>query len=184
MYIMKKIILIIMAIALTMPIMAQSKKNNNTKPKAATEQTKQASNEQLEKVYDEDQDGMAAIEVALEEARATGRKVIIQVGGNWCPWCLRFAKFIKEDKEIDDVVSNHFVYMHLNTSRDNKNLEALKRLNNPGRFGYPVFVILDREGNVIHTQNSSYLEKDKSYDRKKVLEFFLNWTDEAIETIK
>ena len=138
----------------------------------------------LPKIYDEKADAMSQIDQALEEARESGRFVICQVGGNWCPWCLRFAKFITEDEEIANVVKENFVYIHVNTSKANKNEEALRRLGNPGRFGYPVLVILDDEGRVMHIQNSSYLEEGNSYNHKKVLEFFLNWTRKAIEELK
>ena len=138
----------------------------------------------LPKIYDEKADAMSQIDRALEEARESGRFVICQVGGNWCPWCLRFAKFITEDEEIANVVKENFVYIHVNTSKANKNEEALRRLGNPGRFGYPVLVILDDDGRVMHIQNSSYLEEGKSYNHKKVLEFFLNWTRKAIEELK
>ena len=124
----------------------------------------------LPKIYDEKADAMSQIDQALEEARESGRFVICQVGGNWCPWCLRFAKFITEDEEIANVVKENFVYIHVNTSKANKNEEALRRLGNPGRFGYPVLVILDDEGRVMHIQNSSYLEEGNSYNHKKVLE--------------
>ena len=139
---------------------------------------------ELPKVYDEKADAMSQIDQALEEARESGRFVICQVGGNWCPWCLRFAKFITEDEEIANVVKENFVYIHVNTSKANKNEEALRRLGNPGRFGYPVLVILDDDGRVMHIQNSSYLEEGNSYNHKKVLEFFLNWTRKAIEELK
>ena len=138
----------------------------------------------LPKIYDEKADAMSQIDQALEEARESGRFVICQVGGNWCPWCLRFAKFITEDEEIANVVKENFVYIHVNTSKANKNEEALRRLGNPGRFGYPVLVILDDEGRVMHIQNSSYLEEGNSYNHKKVLEFFLNWTRKAIDELK
>ena len=56
----------------------------------------------------------------------------------------------------------------------------LKRLNNPGRFGYPVFVVLDGEGKVIHIQDSGFLEEGDSYNQEKVLQFFKNWTPKAV----
>ena len=31
----------------------------------------------------------------IEGAKAEGKFGICQVGGNWCPWCLRFADFFK-----------------------------------------------------------------------------------------
>ena len=106
------------------------------------------------------------------------------MGGNWCPWCLRFAQFITDNEEIRKFVEENFVYIHLNTSKEHKNLDMLERLGNPGRFGYPVLVVLGHEGEVLHIQNSSYLELEKSYDTKKVMDFFKNWTLEAIKTIK
>lgn len=40
----------------------------------------------------------------------------------------------------------------------------LKRLNNPGRFGYPVFVVLNGKGQVIYIQDSSFLEEGNGYN--------------------
>lgn len=181
---MKKILLITMALCLTMSLMAQNKNTKNApKPKSTPAPAAQAQ-EPLPKVYDETIDANEQIDRAIDLARSTNRKVICQVGGNWCPWCLRFANFITKDEEIHDLIEKNYVYIHVNTSKQNKNFDALKRLGNPGRFGYPVFVILDKEGKVMQIQSSAYLEQDKSYDRKKVLEFFQAWTDEAIDKIK
>lgn len=180
---MKKVLIIIFVVALSMPMWAQSKgKNSTPTPKVAA--TTEVKEETLPKVYEEGRDAMEQIESALEEARGTDRLVVCQVGGNWCPWCLRFAKLITEDEEISQLIKENFVYIHVNTSKENKNVDALKRLENPGRFGYPALVVLDREGRVIHIQNSAYLEEGKGYNRKKVLEFFQNWTIKAIEEIK
>ena len=45
----------------------------------------------LKKVYNESIDPMTQIDEALVKAKAEGKFVICQVGGNWCPWCLKFA---------------------------------------------------------------------------------------------
>ena len=179
---MKNILLIALSVLLAMPMYAQQKK---TTPKTNTQQVSdktetKADEASMKKIYDEDLDPMAQIDEALELARGTGRLVMCQVGGNWCPWCIRFADFITSDNEIRAFVEKNFVYIHVNTSKEHKNVEVMKRLGNPGRFGYPVFVLLDHEGHVLHIQNSSYLEQEKSYDRKKVLDFFRNWTSDAI----
>ena len=59
--------------------------------------------------------------------------------------------------------------------------KLMERLGNPARFGFPVFVVLDSEGNVLHIQDSSFLEEGKGYSEKKVLRFFKNWTPKAVE---
>ena len=146
----------------------------------------------LKRVYDERINPMTQIDQALAEARLGNKHVICQVGGNWCPWCLRFADFITSDTAISQVVSDNFVYIHVNYDpRQSKDLDdtdptmqMMHRLGNPARFGFPVLVVLNQEGKVIHTQDSSFLEEGKSYHREKVLRFFNTWTPKAVKGAK
>ena len=146
--------------------------------------------EGLKKVYDGNIDQMAQIDQAVKQARAEGKLVVCQVGGNWCPWCLRFADFITKDAEINKLVGDNFVYIHVDYSpkefkndpaRKERSEKMMKRLGNPGRFGYPVFVVLDEKGKVIHTQDSSFLEEGQGYNKAKVVRFFKNWTPSAVK---
>ncbi|MBR6132273.1 MAG: thioredoxin family protein, partial [Bacteroidales bacterium] len=131
---------------------------------------------QEKKYYNEEVDAMAQIQTASMLAKQSGRYVLCQVGGNWCPWCIRFANFATTDSVIAPLIERNFVYVHINYSKANKNPEAMKYLGNPARFGFPVFVILDEEGKPIHIQESASLEEGKSYDRKKVENFLSLWT--------
>ena len=142
-------------------------------------------NAQLKKVYNDDINPMEQIDKAIAQANEQGKFVICQVGGNWCPWCLRFADFITKDEEIAKLVDDNFVYIHVsynprNSTNETRDKAMLKRLGNPGRFGYPVFVVLNQDGNVIHIQDSSFLEEGKGYNKEKVLRFFKAWTPKAV----
>ena len=140
----------------------------------------------LKKVYNEKINPMEQIDEALMNAKAEGKFVVCQVGGNWCPWCLRFADFIAKDTTISTLIEENFEYIHVNYNPRNKEAEAkakpmLKRLNNPSRFGFPVFVVLDTEGRVLHIQDSSFLEEGQGYNKEKVLRFFKNWTPARVK---
>ena len=143
----------------------------------------------LKRVYNEDINPIEQIDQALVKAKSEGKFVICQVGGNWCPWCLRFADFITYDTTISNVIDESFVYTHVNynprKSEGEEKMQLIKklleRLNNPARFGFPVFVVLDEEGRVIHIQDSSFLEEGKGYNQEKVLRFFKNWTPKAVK---
>ena len=138
---------------------------------------------ELKKVYNEDINPLEQIDQAVLQAQAEGKFVICQVGGNWCPWCLRFAEFITTDSTINAVVEENFVYIHVNyhpRKATEWSAAMMKRLNNPERFNFPVFVVLDEQGNVLHIQDSSYLEEGKGYNKEKVLRFFQNWTPKAV----
>ena len=143
----------------------------------------------LKKVYNETINPIEQIDQALVKAKSDGKFVICQVGGNWCPWCLRFADFITKDTTISKVIEENFEYIHVNynprkSSGEEQAQQAkalMKRLNNCGRFGFPVFVVLDEEGNVLHIQDSSFLEEGQGYNQEKVLRFFKNWTPKAVK---
>jgi thioredoxin-related protein len=137
------------------------------------------------KVYNEQINPLEQIDQAILQAQAEGKFVICQVGGNWCPWCLRFADFITNDSTINSVIEQNFVYIHVNyhpRKAGEVGKALMKRLNNTGRFGFPVLVVLDEQGQIIHIQDSGLLEEDKSYNQKKVLSFFQNWTPKAVRT--
>lgn len=142
----------------------------------------------LKKVYNENINPIEQIDQAVAKAKSEGKFVICQVGGNWCPWCLKFADFITKDTTISKVIDQNFVYIHVNYNpRKSQGEEKLaqgralmKRLNNAGRFGYPVFVVLDEEGRILHIQDSGLLEEGEGYNQKKVLSFFNNWTPKAV----
>lgn len=137
-----------------------------------------ASAQTLKKVYDEKADASVQIDSALTAARKEGKNVICQVGGNWCPWCLKFADFITSDDEISSLIDSHYVYLHVNYARksnDTKTLAVMSRLGNPQRFGFPVLVVLRPDGSVAHIQDSSFLEEGEGYNKKKVLRFLKNW---------
>jgi thioredoxin-related protein len=143
----------------------------------------------LKKVYNEEINPIEQIDQAVAKAKAEGKFVVCQVGGNWCPWCLKFADFIANDTAISKVIDENFEYIHVNynprKSQGPEQVEQgkalMKRLDNAGRFGFPVFVILNEEGKILHIQDSSFLEEGEGYNQEKVLRFFKNWTPSAVK---
>ena len=143
----------------------------------------------LKKVYNEDINPLEQIDQALVKAKDNSKFVVCQVGGNWCPWCLRFADFITNDATISKLIGDNFEYIHVNYNpRKSEGAEKaaqaaalMARLDNCGRFGFPVFVVLDDAGKVLHIQDSSFLEEGQGYNKEKVLRFFKNWTPKAVK---
>ena len=63
---------------------------------------------QEKKYYNEEVDAMAQIQTASMLAKQSGRYVLCQVGGNWCPWCIRFANFATTDSVIAPLIERNF----------------------------------------------------------------------------
>jgi thioredoxin-related protein len=132
-------------------------------------------------IYHPELDAKQQVTNALREAKKEHKNVILMVGGNWCRWCRMFQKFITDDASIDSIIKADYVFEHINYSKENKNLDLLKNLEFPQRFGFPVFVVLNAEGKRIHTQNSAYLESGEGYNPEKTFEFFEQWSPRALE---
>jgi len=136
---------------------------------------------QREKLYNPDADAVVQFSEALSKAATEKKHVLVQVGGNWCKWCYRFQDFIKNNPELDSLMNADFVTVHINYSKENKNLPLLETFSYPQRFGFPVFLIFNIDGERIHTQSSWFLEDGKeSYDVEKVKAFLKDWNTSAL----
>jgi len=127
-------------------------------------------------IYNPEADAKAEVAAAVKKALSEDKHVFLQIGGNWCPWCVKFHKMVTGDMQLDSLLHANYEVVKVNFSKENDNKELLASLGYPQRFGFPVFVILDGKGNVLHTQDSWYLEQDKNYSREKVDHLFRMWS--------
>ncbi len=132
-------------------------------------------------IYHPEADARQQIQNAVAKAKAEHKHVLLQIGGNWCGWCRRFYELSISNDTILNLLRKDYVVAHINYSPENKNLKVLADLGNPQRFGFPVFVILDTNGNRLHTQNTEYLESGKGYSVEKVAGFLRQWSQEALK---
>lgn len=130
-------------------------------------------------LYDPQADAQAELQQALTTAKAQQKHVLLQVGGNWCPWCIKLHQFMEANEEISACLSGNYVVLKVNYSKENKNAELLGILGNPQRFGFPVLVVLDADGQRLHTQDTGLLESGEGYDAKKVLSVLKGWSPEG-----
>ena len=105
------------------------------------------------------------------QAEFLGKNMLVQTGGDWCPWCVRLNAFIKGDAEILEYLQQHYVWVHIYYGKDNRNEVAMKMLGNPTSKGFPVFVVCAPDGTVLHHQSTGELEAGKGYSRKAIMKF-------------
>ena len=111
---------------------------------------------------------------AVVEAQKTNRRIILDVGGDWCIWCHRIDNFIDSVKDVSSLLHSNFVIMKVNFSPENKNEEFLSHY--PKISGYPHFFVLDKKGKLIHSQDTGKLEKGKGYSKEKFVAFLKKWS--------
>lgn len=112
----------------------------------------------------------------IAKAGQESKHIVIQAGGNWCIWCLRFNDYIHKTPEINQYLQDNYLYYHLNYSKENKNEDVFKKyVPDSLKLGYPFFIVLDSNGKVLKIQESGGFEDGKSYDKAKVMQFFTTW---------
>ena len=113
------------------------------------------------------------LKIAIEKAQQTNKTIILDVGGEWCIWCHRIDAFMHGTEEIKTLLEENFIVVKINYSKENKNEDFL--LQYPKVEGYPHFFVLDKNGKLLHSQNTGDLEKDKDYDKEKFITFLNKW---------
>ncbi len=70
-----------------------------------------------ESVYDESADGSRQIADALALAGKDGKRVLLQFGANWCPWCHKLHALFKSDKEIAARLKRDYVVVLIDVNK-------------------------------------------------------------------
>jgi len=127
----------------------------------------------LNAAFDPKRDPARDLEMAKVEAQRGGKRILLDVGGEWCSWCHILDKLVEEDAEIRSFRDANFVWMKVNYSEENENKTFLSAY--PEIKGYPHLFVLDGDGKLLHSQFTGDLEKGKGYDRAKVVAFLKEW---------
>ena len=117
--------------------------------------------------FDPGRDAAADVAHAVALAKAEGKRVIVDVGGEWCSWCHVLDRFIAANPDVRALIDARYVWVKVNYSKENRNEALLRRW--PAIEGYPHLFILDASGTLVHSQDTSALEAGHGYDRSKVL---------------
>jgi len=119
--------------------------------------------------FEPTRDAAADVRSAVDLARAQNKRVLVDVGGEWCIWCHILDRFVASHAEVKKLVDDNYVWVKVNWSPQNRNEALLAQW--PKIKGYPHLFVLDTKGQLLHSQDTSELEAGKDYDEGKVLAF-------------
>jgi len=124
--------------------------------------------------FDPTRDPKADLAAAMDKAAKTGKNVVLDVGGEWCGWCVYMDKFFYQNPDIAGLRDKNYVWVKVNFSKVNENKEFLSAYPEPA--GYPHLFVLDSSGKLLQSQDTSELEMGKGYNPDKVTEFLKKWS--------
>ncbi len=93
--------------------------------------------------YDEAANADAKVAAAKAQAGRTGKKLLIDLGGNWCPDC-RVLAGIMRIPEVKAFVAKHYEVVTVDVGRFDKNGQVAAHYGITGRLaGVPAVLVVD-----------------------------------------
>jgi len=123
--------------------------------------------------FDPSRDPATDVRAAVDSASRSGKRILLDVGGEWCKWCHYLDRFFEQNKDVADFLHANFVVVKVNYSKENKNESFLGKF--PKIPGYPHFFVLDSDGTFLFSQDTGELEAGQGHDHDKVLAFLKKW---------
>jgi thiol:disulfide interchange protein len=106
-----------------------------------------------DKPFDPSSDPARDLQAAMHQAQAEHKNILMDVGGNWCGWCLILEKTLHEDAALDGLLEKNYVVVHVNFSKENENQGFLAKYPQPK--GYPAWYVLSPEGRLLKAETDT-----------------------------
>ena len=127
--------------------------------------------------YDPARDPAEDLRTTVERAQAEGKRILLEVGGEWCSWCHALDAYVHGNAAVAEALRDGFLIMKVNMSEENRNEAFLS--DYPEIPGYPHLFVLERDGTLLHSQGTGVLEEGPSYNEQVVLDFLSTWAPDG-----
>src|SRR5689334_11218053 len=100
--------------------------------------------EHSSEIYDTRADGKKQLAAALKEGRQTGKRILLDLGANWCSDSRATYHLLKSDPAIREEIRQHFVLVLVDVNEQDgepRNRKLVKAFNDPLSRGIPVLLI-------------------------------------------
>jgi uncharacterized protein YyaL (SSP411 family) len=131
-------------------------------------------------IYDESADAKADIAAAVGRAKADNKRVLLDIGANWCGWCYLLHDVFDHDKQVHPIINAEYEVVMIDMGRTAKNSALLDSYGIDPK-GYPYLAVLDADNKLVTQQDTSALEDGPRHDPAKVAAFLNKWKAEPLD---
>ncbi len=125
--------------------------------------------------YDEAANADAAVNAAFARAKKNHKRVLIDLGGNWCGDCVVLA-YIMQLPEMKPFIKKHFEVVAVDVGRFDKNLSIPARFGIVKRLeGVPSVIIAEPDGTFVNQGNVSALSDARHMTPQSVADWLAQW---------
>lgn len=126
--------------------------------------------------YDSAADAKAMVRAAFARARKNHKRVLIDLGGNWCPDCVVLANLMALP-EMKPFLDAHFEIVKVDVGRFDKNLEIPARFGITTRLkGVPAVIIATPRGTLVNGADLYTLSDARSLSPQAIADWLAQWT--------
>jgi thiol-disulfide isomerase/thioredoxin len=125
--------------------------------------------------FNEYADADSDVANAFVKARAQNKRVLIDLGANWCADC-RILAGIMELPEVKRFLDAHFVVVVVDVGRFNRNLQIPARFGITQRLeGVPSVLIASSDGRLINANHTEALVDARSMSPQDIVNWLAYW---------
>jgi thiol-disulfide isomerase/thioredoxin len=125
--------------------------------------------------YDETADGDKVVADAFVRARRNHKRVLIDLGGNWCGDCVVLAN-IMALPQVKAFVAAHYEVVSVDVGRENKNLQIPARFGVDLKGGVPTVLVVEPDGRtLVDAGHIAALEDARHMTPQGVADWLAQW---------
>ena len=131
----------------------------------------------LTQPYDEGANADAAVAAAFARAKVSHKRVMIDLGGNWCVDCIVLANFMKLP-EMARFMAAHYELVAVDVGRFNRNLHIPARFGITKRLeGVPALLIVTPDGKLVNGSDVFATASASEMTPKSVADYLAKYAD-------
>ena len=124
--------------------------------------------------YDEKADAEHDVAAAFQRAKASGKRVLIDFGGNWCPDC-RVLMGVMTLPEMQAFLKVHYEVVTVDIGMFNKNLQIPARFGIAKLTGVPSIIVAEPDGKPLNSAQSAELADARSMTPSGIAAWLARW---------
>jgi thiol-disulfide isomerase/thioredoxin len=126
--------------------------------------------------YDETANADARVDATIARAKKSGKRVMIDLGGNWCADC-RILAGLMELPEMDTFLKAHYELVSVDVGRFNRNLQIPARYGITRRLeGVPAILVVTANGKLVNRGRVSAIQDARHMTPQALADWLAQWT--------
>jgi thiol-disulfide isomerase/thioredoxin len=125
--------------------------------------------------YDKSADARADVDAAFARTQHNGKRVLIDLGGNWCADC-RILAGIMQLPEVKAFIERHYEIVAVDVGHYDRNMDIPESFG-IDRFVLPTIIVADPDGTPVNVSDASELSDARHMTPQGIANWLARWAE-------